>query len=237
MARQDPYGEGLLQYSTESFADSGGEIIDQFLYDPEAPTFESEVERVVSAAPEALVIIGFEETAQIMTSLFEAGVTADTTAIYLVDGNVGNALGEQLPAGSMVGIKGTLPQAETHRGLPGTAARGRSGADRLQLRPGDVRRSRSSRPSPLPSPAPTIRPRSPRSINGVTRDGEVCTTFADCIALIEAGTDIDYDGPAGPMTFGPEGEPTEASYAILCYDENNVAVGGDCETTYQFATI
>ena len=29
MALQDPYGEGLLQYSTEPFADSGGEIVDQ----------------------------------------------------------------------------------------------------------------------------------------------------------------------------------------------------------------
>ena len=44
-------------------------------------------------------------------------------------------------------------------------------------------------------------------INGVTRDGEVCTTFADCKALIEAGTDIDYDGASGPLQFAGNGEP------------------------------
>ena len=110
---QDPYGDGLLQYSTESFADSGGEVIDQFSYDPSASSFESEVDRVVSQDPEALVIIGFEETSQILTTLFENNFSpADGKRIYLVDGNVGNALGEQLPAGSMEGIKGTLPQAE-----------------------------------------------------------------------------------------------------------------------------
>ena len=236
MARQDPYGEGLLQYSTESFADSGGEIIDQFLYDPAAPTFESEVERIVSAAPEALVIIGFEETAQIMTSLFEAGITADTTAIYLVDGNVGNALGEQLPAGSLVGVKGTLPQAELTEDF--RARMLEVDPELIDFSYGPTTYDAVVISTLAAAVAGTDDPAQIAAhINGVTRDGEVCTTFADCIALVEAGTDIDYDGPAGPMTFGPEGEPTEASFAILCYDENNVAVGGECETTYQFATI
>ena len=39
------------------------------------------------------------------------------------------------------------------------------------------------------------------------------------------------------MTFGPEGEPTEASFAVLTYDANNVAVGGEVPTEYVFATL
>jgi len=58
-------------------------------------------------------------------------------------------------------------------------------------------------------------------INGVTRDGEKCTTFADCKALIEAGTDIDYDGIAGPLTFAGNGEPIVASYGLLKFGDNN----------------
>jgi hypothetical protein len=58
-------------------------------------------------------------------------------------------------------------------------------------------------------------------INGVTRDGEKCTTFADCKALIEAGTDIDYDGVAGPLTFAGNGEPIVASYGLLQMGDNN----------------
>ena len=112
IALQDPYGEGLLRFSSEPFEEQGGEIVDSFTYDPNADNFGPEVERIVSGDPEALVLIGFEESAQILTTLFESGFTADQKAIYLVDGNVGNALGEQLPAGSLVGVKGTLPQAE-----------------------------------------------------------------------------------------------------------------------------
>ena len=58
-------------------------------------------------------------------------------------------------------------------------------------------------------------------INGITRDGEVCTTFADCVALIEAGTDIDYDGISGPLTFAGNGEPIVASYGLLKMGNNN----------------
>ena len=55
-------------------------------------------------------------------------------------------------------------------------------------------------------------------INGVTKDGEKCTTFADCIALVDAGTDIDYDGVGGPYDFADAGEPAAASFRIWEYD-------------------
>ena len=41
----------------------------------------------------------------------------------------------------------------------------------------------------------------------VTSDGEKCTTYADCMAIIEAGGDIDYDGISGPLDFNGNGEP------------------------------
>ncbi|WP_436794894.1 ABC transporter substrate-binding protein [Actinospongicola halichondriae] len=58
-------------------------------------------------------------------------------------------------------------------------------------------------------------------INGVTRDGEKCTGYAECLALIEAGTDIDYDGVSGPLDFSGNGEPTVASYGILTFGDDN----------------
>ena len=235
MALQDPYGEGLLEYSSGPFADQGGEVVDEFTYDPQAPTFEAEVDRVVSGDPEALVLIGFEESAQVLTALFEAGFTADSKAIYLVDGNVGNALGAQLPTGSLVGVKGTLPAAELtddfrERLLEVDPALvdfsyGPETYDAVVIIALAAAVAGSDNPAEVAA-----------RINGVTRDGEKCETFADCIELIDAGTDIDYDGPSGPQTFGPEGEPTEASFAILSYDETN-QVGVGVPTEYRFAEI
>ena len=236
MALQDPYGEGLLQYSTEPFADSGGEIVDQFTYDPQAAEFSAEVDRVVSGDPEALVIIGFEETSKILTSLFEAGFTIEAgKQIFLVDGNVGNALGEQLPAGSMEGIRGTLPAAEITGDFQDRLlavdpdlidfSYGPETYDAVIIVALAAQIAGSDNAAEVAA-----------QINGVTRDGEVCTTFADCKALIDAGTDIDYDGPSGPQTFGPEGEPTEASFKILTYDADN-AVEAGVPTEFRFAAI
>ena len=236
MALQDPYGEGLLKYSTEPFADSGGEIVDQFTYDPQAAEFSAEIDRVVSGDPEALVIIGFEETSKILTALFEQGFTPDAgKRIFLVDGNVGNALGEQLPAGSMEGVQGTLPAAEITGDFQDRLLAVDPALIDFSYGPeaydATIIVALAAQIAGTDNPAEVA-----AQINGVTRDGEVCTTFADCKALIDAGTDIDYDGPSGPQTFGPEGEPTEASFKILTYDADN-AVEAGVPTEYRFAKI
>ena len=236
MALQDPYGEGLLKYSSEPFADSGGEIVDQFTYDPQAAEFSAEIDRVVSGDPEALVIIGFEETSKILTALFEQGFTPDAgKRIFLVDGNVGNALGEQLPAGSMEGVQGTLPAAEITGDFQDRLLAVDPALIDFSYGPeaydATIIVALAAQIAGTDNPAEVA-----AQINGVTRDGEVCTTFADCKALIDAGTDIDYDGPSGPQTFGPEGEPTEASFKILTYDADN-AVEAGVPTEYRFAKI
>jgi ABC-type branched-subunit amino acid transport system substrate-binding protein len=58
-------------------------------------------------------------------------------------------------------------------------------------------------------------------INGVTKDGTKCTSFAECRDLVAAGEDIDYDGISGPLEFDGNGEPTQASYGLLRMADNN----------------
>jgi len=58
-------------------------------------------------------------------------------------------------------------------------------------------------------------------IVGVTKEGEKCTDYTGCLELIEAGTDIDYDGVSGPMEFNGNGEPLVASYGVLTFGDDN----------------
>lgn len=235
MALQDPYGEGLLKYSSEPFADQGGEVKDAFTYDPTLASFDAEVDRVVSADPEAVVIIGFGETPQILTGLFERGFTPDVKKIYFVDGNIGNATAEGFEPGAFLGIKGTLPAAEALPDFQERLLEVDSALTDYSYAPEAydaviiVALAAAIAGTDDPGMIAT-------EIVGVTRDGEKCTTFADCIALIEAGTDIDYDGPSGPQSFSPEGEPTEASFQILSYDETN-NIYGSIPIEYRFAKI
>lgn len=235
MALQDPYGEGLLKYSSEPYAEQGGEVLDSFTYDPTQATFSAEVDKVIAADPAAVVIIGFAETAQILTGLFENGFTPDVKKIYLVDGNIGDALAEGFAPGAFLGMKGTLPAAE---------ARADFQARLLEIDP--ELKDYSYAPEAYDAVIITALAAAiagsdnpgliAAEIVGVTRDGEKCETYADCLALIEAGTDIDYDGPSGPQNMSDAGEPTEASFQILSYDENN-SVYGNIPIEYRFAKI
>ncbi len=58
-------------------------------------------------------------------------------------------------------------------------------------------------------------------IVNVTKGGEKCTTYADCVALLAAGTDIDYDGASGATDMSGNGEPLIGSYSILSYGPDN----------------
>jgi len=231
LALQDPYGEGLLNYTTVPFEEAGGEVVVDRVYDPQGQNFDAEVGEVVEAEPDAVVVIGFDESSRILTGLFEQGITPDQ--IYLVDGNIGNALGEDFTAeGALVGAQGTQPAAEITEEFknqllgvdPGLIDYnyGPETYDAVVIAALAAELAQSDDPAQMAT-----------FINGVTREGEKCATFAECKALIEGGaTDIDYDGPSGPQSFSQAGEPTEASFSISSYAPNNTI---DAEAT-QFRT-
>ena len=221
LARQDSYGEGLLNYTMTPFEEQGGEVVLDQVYDPEAQSFEAEVDAVVSEDADALVMIGFDESSRILSSLFEQGFTPDQKKIYLVDGNIGNALGEDFTEpGTLVGIKGTLPSAElTDDFRSRLLATDPSLVDfsySAETYDAVVIMALAAIAADTDDPAAVA-----AQINGITRDGEACETFADCAALLADGTDIDYNGPSGPQEFSQPGEPTAASFAIMSYGDDN----------------
>ncbi len=235
MALQDPYGEGLLRYTKEAFEDQGGEVPVDLVYDPQAQNFSAEVDEVVSADADAIVVIGFDESSQILTTIFEAGVDPSETKIYLVDGNIGNALGKNFSeSGTLAGIAGTLPAAEITDEFKARLLE--QDGDLIDFSYGPETYDAVVIVALAAEIAGTDEASAVAAeIIGVTRDGTKCTTFAECKTLIGEGQDIDYDGPSGPQTFGPAGEPTEASFAILRYGDDNQI--DDSLTEYKFAKL
>jgi branched-chain amino acid transport system substrate-binding protein len=221
LARGDAYGEGLLDDIKGPFEEQGGDVVVEKVYDPEAGNFEAEVDEVVSADPDALFMVGFEESAGILNALFEQGFTADQKQIYLVDGNIGNALGENFTEqGVLVGVKGTLPAVELQADFKAKLDSTYPGLTDYSYGPETydavIIIALASQAAGTDNPSEVA-----AKINGVTRDGEKCASFADCKALLDGGADIDYDGPSGPQSFSLAGEPTEASFAVQTYGQDN----------------
>ncbi|SDX62706.1 amino acid/amide ABC transporter substrate-binding protein, HAAT family (TC 3.A.1.4.-) [Modestobacter sp. DSM 44400] len=141
--------------------------------------------------------------------------------VYGVDGNMGNALGEDFDQqGSLAGMKGTLPLTD----LSGDFK------DRLKtINPElkDFNYAGETYDAIVTTALAAQLAGSNQAtvfgpyVNGVTFGGETCTSFADCMKIIANGGNPDYDGVSGPLSFSEPGEPAQASFGIEQFGMDN----------------
>ncbi|MGH3941787.1 MAG: caspase, EACC1-associated type [Pseudonocardiaceae bacterium] len=227
MSRDDAFGNPLREATEEAVQKSGVQIRDSFPYDPNAPYHDEEIQQIKDHDPDAIVLIGFEESAQILAKMIEMGIGPQHKKVYAsgammtkvltgrVDSRNPSVLagmqGAPLDTGDEEFVKRLRevnPQlddltyaAEAYDAVVITvlaAASAKTGA------PADIA----------------------NEINGVTKDGEKCTGFAICLALIETGKNIDYDGPSGELEFTDAGEPLSGTYVISEFQDDGTVKAG-----------
>jgi len=76
LALNDPYGTGLAENTLQNLVDAGlsEDDIQSITYDPQAANFDSEVQQMVDFNPDAIIVIGFEESSRILEGLNANGV-------------------------------------------------------------------------------------------------------------------------------------------------------------------
>jgi ABC-type branched-subunit amino acid transport system substrate-binding protein len=99
IVRNDSYGNGLLTEAVKAVEEGGGTVVVTKIYDEKATSFDTEVDEIAAAAPDAVVVIGFEESSKILRTMVEKGIGPRDVRVYGCDGNIGNALGETYDAG------------------------------------------------------------------------------------------------------------------------------------------
>jgi len=95
----DAYGNGISDVVETVLTDAGVEVLGHIAYDPTAASFDAEVGEVVAADPDAVVLVSFDEGSKILRTAVEQGIGPTVKMWYGVDGNMGNALGENFDAG------------------------------------------------------------------------------------------------------------------------------------------
>ena len=231
MALQDAYGEGLAEYTRVGLEDGGGAVVEEIIYDPQAASYTAEVTQMAAANPEAIVLIGFDETSTILPELETQGVGPQDVPVYFVDGNLSN-YGDELPEGFLEGNKGTLPGAEAPEEFQQRL---------LEVNPdlNDFSYAGESYDAVVLVALAAIQAQSVESrdiadnLVAVSKDGTECTTFTECADLLGQGEDIDYNGVSGPITFSDAGDVTEATIGIYEYQADNTYVNVD----YQFGSL
>lgn len=225
----DTYGTGLRNAVQQTVEAAGGQCVygckgDGDEFPAGQTTFSAEVSGVLAAKPDAIVVLAFDETKSIVPELKSQGW--DMSKTYFSDGNTAD-YSKDFAKGTLTGAQGTIPGADPEQSfkdrLSGWAevgegaplkdyAYGAESYDATVL--GALAAVKGGGTDPQ-----TIRDNL-AAVSGAT-DGEECTTYADCLALLKDGKEIRYKGPSGIGPFDKENDPSSAFVGIYKYDENN----------------
>jgi ABC-type branched-subunit amino acid transport system substrate-binding protein len=218
MARQDFYGEGLAEQVQTTLEEKGATVAEYVLYSADAEKFSAEVAKVAAAKPDALVLIGFDETTKIVPQLIANKIGPQDIQLYFVDGNLADYSDQKF---DLAGVKGTVPVS----GNPDPGFQDRL----LEIDPKlkDFSYGPQSYDAVVISALAAIAAGDDSGeaigseIVNVTREGTQCSTFEECAALLEDGEDIDYEGVSGPTDMNDSGSPSSGSIGINEYQKGN----------------
>ena len=211
LARQDFYGEGLADQVEATLEERGATVTDKILYAADAQNFTAEVNKLAANKPDALVLVGFNETTKIVPQLIAKGIGPQDIQLYFVDGNLADYSEQNF---DLTGVKGTIPVS----GDPDPGFEDRL----LEVNP----KLKTFSYGPQSYDAVVIIALAAiaagddsgeaigANIVDVTQEGTKCSTFEECKTLLEDGEDIDYEGASGPTDMNDTGSPASGTIGI-----------------------
>ena len=236
LARRDTYGVGLAQSVTKALEKGKAKVVADVSYDPDAKSFDKEVQRVVAKKPDAVIVLGFEnDGSDIVRTLTAKGLSPQQFPVYSADGMRTNAFPTLLDPNNPAaagGIKGTSPATQP-AGVqsPFFDAFSTTGIDPIYssnyydctvLTALAAEKAKSDDPAKMKE-----------VFAANTRGKEECRTFADCKQLLDAGKTIHYEGASAAFPhmnkFG-KSEPNAGVFEVWQFDENGRDVTAPPET-------
>ncbi|MGB4777568.1 ABC transporter substrate-binding protein [Microbacterium sp.] len=228
----DPYGTGLRDQVEKTIVDGGGEITygasgDGTEFPPGQETFSSEVTAAIDSAPDAIVVLAFDETKKIIPELQAQGW--DMTKVYFSDGNTAS-YADTFDPGTLEGAQGTIPgyyPDEAFRGRLNDYYKSTAGADltdfSYSLESYDaITLAALAAQKGGGTDAATIQANL-AAVSG-TDGGESCDDYASCKALLDGGSDIAYKAKSAIGPFNEQNDPSSAQISVYKFDASNVPV-------------
>ncbi|MFC7497490.1 MULTISPECIES: ABC transporter substrate-binding protein [unclassified Nocardioides] len=225
----DTYGTGLRNAVEQTVTAAGGSCVygckgqgDEF--PAGQTTFSAEVSGVLAAKPDAIVVLAFDETKSIIPELKAQGW--DMAKTYLSDGNTADYSADFEP-GTMEGAQGTIPGADPEQGFKDRLVGWYDQAEGQQLK--DFAYGAESYDATILAALAAVKgggtdPATIKdniaAVSGAT-DGEECTSYEDCVALLDEGSEIRYAGPSGIGPIDDENDPSSAFVGIYTYNTDN----------------
>lgn len=227
-------GTGLRDRLEETLTEQGADVVygaqgaGEELSEDQT-SFSSVAAAVQAADPDAVVVLAYEQTRQIISEL--ANQDVDLANLYLVDGNTNDfgpgAEAGGLDAGLLEGAQGTIPGAQVDGEFRDELIAAYEEAEGARLDAFDYAPEAYDAVALVALAAQrggaadsqTIA-ENLRAVSG-SGAGEECSTYAACLELLEAGEEIHYAGKAGIGPITAENDPSTALFGVYQYDEDN----------------
>jgi len=152
-----------------------------------------------------------------------ASAPAAGVPLYLVDGNTGNALGEKLPAGTLNGVKGTIPGAEQTQDF-------RDAMKALDPELIDYSYGPEAYDAVIVAALAAAQAKSDAGVDmakqlvAITNGPDNCMSYKECLDMIATGKKIHYNGKSGLIQFWDAGDPTSATIGVYQFGPDNKLV-------------
>jgi branched-chain amino acid transport system substrate-binding protein len=225
LARRDTYGVGLATSVKKALDKGGARVVANVEYDPDATSFDRDVQKVIDKKPDAVIVLGFEnDGADIVRTLATKGLSPQQFPVYTADGMRTNAFPTLLDPnnpGAAAGIKGTSP-ATAPAGVqhPFLEAFNATGIepffsayyyDCTILTALAAEKAKSDDPDKMKE-----------AFAANTKGKNKCTTYAECKQLLDDRKTIQFQGASAAFKnmnkFGTF-EPNAGVYEVWSFDE------------------
>jgi len=214
LALNNPYGVGFEEVFKEEFEKLGGTVVSRVKYDPSGVTFDSEVDKASANDPDVIILVGYPDTGSIILKaayekgvmdeidwLLSEGMRADELALKVgkdVEGNyiVANFTGttpDPRATGPAYDVFAADYEAEFGREPATFSSNTYDAAAIIALA---IEKAKSADGTAIRDAIPAV----------ANAPGEEVSDIGTALALIRNGTEINYQGASGEITFDSVGD-------------------------------
>jgi neutral amino acid transport system substrate-binding protein len=225
----DPYGTNLRDSTQKAIESAGGTVVygatgKNQEFPSKETNFQSIVGQLKAANPDAIVVIAFDQTKQIIPAMVSAGLSLKHT--YFVDGNL-NDYGTEFPKGTLDGVTGSTQGVNANAAFKSKAqawytqhggatitsySYGPEAYDGVTLMALAAQKGGDSSSATIQKNLLAV-----SGANG----GTVCKSYADCLALLKQKKPIHYEGLSGIGPLNAKHDPSTGYISIYKYVGNS----------------
>ncbi|MFC5502828.1 ABC transporter substrate-binding protein [Lysinimonas soli] len=219
IASSDAVGQSIVAPLGDTLSQHGGSLVANIALTASSDAGQLAAQ-VKAAAPDAVVLDTLDNGAQtkaVITQLSAAGFGG--AKLWLTAQNLAD-YSQALPAGALTGVNGILEGADASAAFQARLKAVDPGVSSFQYAP------EAYDATILVALAATLA----HDDNGIgvaahlrsaSVGGIKCTSYAECLDVLESEPAIDYDGISGSVNLDAAGDPSSGSYGVYAYTADN----------------